>query len=113
MVERLKTYLEGEVDYIANCDLDRMSLLELDAILKTKVKYGEAGRYYSKWPGNDDLMHMSTDGLAMKFFFQAFQKGRLVEIWVEHPISWEELVEDEEAAYDDDEAFVEEVDEEV
>ena len=113
MVERLKTYLRGEVDHIDNCDLDRMSLLELDAILKTKVKYGEAGRYYSKWPGNDDLMHMSTDALAMKFFFQAFQKGRLVEIWVEHPISWEELVEDEEAAYDDDEAFVEEVDEEV
>ena len=88
MVERLKTYLEGEVDYIANCDLDRMSLLELDAILKTKVNYGEAGWYYSKWEGDDDdLMHMSTDGLAMKFFFQAFQKGRLVEIWVEHPIS--------------------------
>ena len=96
------------MDYIDNYDLDRMSLLELDAILESKVKYGVAGWYYSKWEGNDDLMHTSTDSLAMKFFYQAFQKGRLVEIWVEHPISLEELVEDEEATYDDEEVVDEE-----
>ena len=84
---RLKTNKGGEVSYIDNCDLDKMSLLELNDILKRVLKYCHGGRYNAKWKGNNDLLLMCTDSLMMKFFSQQFHKCKLVEVWVEHPIS--------------------------
>ena len=48
MDERLKIYIGGEMSYIDNCDLDKISLLELDDTLKSMLKYGYGERYYAK-----------------------------------------------------------------
>ena len=91
-----------------NCDLDKMSLLELDDILKRVLKYGNRGRYYAKWEGNNDLLLIHTDSLMMKFFIQQFQKCRLVEVWVEHPISVVEKVNVEVSLDDESDKAVDE-----
>ena len=69
----MKTYTGGDVSYMDNFDLDKMSLLELDDILKRVLKYGNRGRYYAKWEGNNDLLLIHTDSLMMKFLSNSFR----------------------------------------
>ena len=71
---RLKRYRDGEVSYVDNCDLDKMSLLEFDDIVKKVLMYSQGGRYYGKWEGNEDLLFMATYLLMMKFLNKAFVK---------------------------------------
>ena len=99
MSGRLKTYVGGYFSMVDNCDLDRMSLLELDDIMEKKLKYVKGVRYYMKWFGNPDLLAVTSDELMLKFFQQGVDNGRLVEVWVDHPIT---MVQDEQYLTEDE-----------
>ena len=128
MNERLRTYVRGYFSFVDNCDLDRMSILKFDDTVEKKLKYVKGIWYYMKWSGNPDLLAVYTDELMLKIFKQGFDNGRLVQVWVEHPITMVEVEQyvaddegvvepeveveqekkDEEAKFDDEAEFEEE-----
>ena len=80
-------YWGDEWIVIDNCDYDRMSLVELDAIIKDMLHYKVAAVYYVKVPGMEDLQYVEADEQLLKCLDYCLICSRLVEVFCDHPIN--------------------------
>ena len=78
-------YVGGTVEYIDNCDLDKMSLLEMDDIAK---KFGFAPHvgFYFRLPGvtlDNGLVFMNTNEDVMAMI-ACLPSSRTTEVYLKH-----------------------------
>ena len=70
--EGIIEYSGGEFEDVDYCDYDKMSIVELDSIIKDKLKYTIRAVYYLKVLGMVALQYVSTDEYLMKCLHNCF-----------------------------------------
>ena len=71
---------------VDNCDLDRMSIFELNDIMKVSLGYEVAPIYFFKPVGIKEFRQILDDATMLKYMYEGFTNGRLVTVCCEHPL---------------------------
>lgn len=71
----------GNYDIVDNCDLDKMSIVQLNEIVKDKLSYNVRVVYYMKVLGRVDLQYFEIDAQLMNNLDYYLTINRLVEIY--------------------------------
>ena len=79
------TYWGGDCCFVDNCDWDKVSIIELDVLIKENLGHSTAPVYYLKVWTEEDLVYIEKDSDLLKYLQICIKKSRLVELYCDHP----------------------------
>ena len=66
--------------------MDKVSIIELDVLIKDNFGHSTTPVYYMKVWNEEDLVYVEKDSDLLKYLQIRIKKSRLVELYYDHPL---------------------------